>query len=408
MAKYIAEHGALPIYDVSSGIHHTTCFSPDGPCVGSYASLPPAGPILSAAFMKLQHLLTGQPYDMLLFAARMPSAICVASFVLLLYWISRELVADVRVRLTVLFIGALIPQVTFIGAYVNDDAIGLASGTLLLHRSLVMLRSRFTVGECITLGLSASALALSKLDYYPTLLGFGLLAAGRWAIARKEGEGARFLLKLGTAGVVAMLASGWFFVRNFVLYQDPTGAAVMFRSFKRAAPGYSMQSLAGQGYSFPDVFRSSWLTESVESFWARFDYMSLAPPSWVYKAILAVTIVALTGAAVQLASRLGHWRRERLNLESRWLGWVSLLLTAMGAVLLSAWTSYANAFQPQGRYMFAGLPGIVMAMAWGLHGWSTHPTYRAMVVSATCLGMVTLNAMCLLVVIVPAYYAWPG
>jgi len=411
MAWFIAVHNQLPIYDQSPDIHHTTCDTDAGPCYGSYASLPPGGPLLGAALMKLQHALTGQSYDDLIFPVRLASALCIGVYVLFLYLISRALLQDRFVRLSAVMIGAFIPQVTFLGGYANDDAIGLAAGAILLYLTIALLRDGLQRRTALLTGVSLGVLALAKVNYYSVLLPFGLCALARLGREWRAGRAKRFLGLLTLASVVGAAICGWWFVRSHRLYDDPIGVSVFYRSFYAAAPGYKAYTIAGQGGTILSMLRNPatpWWQKSFVSFWGLFDHMNvlLAPEiyGWIFMGMIVSLLGLLPAGFTCVASRRGgprdgHWRVQI------WLALAGLIAVA---TFQSLWTSLTHAFQPQGRYLYPGLIPIVLFLAVGVHGWSSRRGYRALAFGCVALAMLCLNVHALMFVIVPTYYNWPG
>jgi hypothetical protein len=407
LSTYVAEHASLPIYDVSPGIRHTTCFSRQGPCVGSYASAPPGAVLLSALPMALQHKLTGEPYGGLLLAARVTSALCIGVYVSFLYLISRALVADTFTRLTGVAIGAFIPQVTFIGSYTNDDAFSLAAGSMVLYASVTLLRGGLTLRKGALVGLSVGLLALSKLNYYPLFVVFSLAAVARLALEVRQGRARRYLGSLGLAMGVVAVGSGWWYVRGFVLYGDPFGTATLYRNFYRVAPAYRLHTLMGQGMSFPDMLREMpWVSWSFESFWGRFDYMSLLLPDAIYGVLAVFCTVCLAGLCMAGGWYVLSHRGVAASDREQALVWLVAVGVVLSTIVLSAWTSYTNDFQAQGRYLFPALVPMVLLLSIGLHAWSTQRGYRVGALSVMTMAMLALNIYSLVGVIVPTYHHW--
>jgi hypothetical protein len=102
------------------------------------------------------------------------------------------------------------------------------------------------------------------------------------------------------------------------------------------------------------------------SFWARFGWMNVVPPGWVFWLIGAIELAALGGlvrAALRARSSVvGHW--VLLAIPALALAWmVSFAITAG----LVAW---------QGRLLFPALPAIAILMARGLAAWGEPGTHR--------------------------------
>lgn len=409
MARYVAAHSALPIYDRSPEIDHTSCASQQGPCYGSYASAPPGGPLLSAALMKVQHALTGQPYDTLNTAARFASVLCLGVYVPFLYLAARALLDDQVVRLTALVLGAFIPQVSFLAGYTNDDMIGLAAGAAALYLAILVLRDGLDRRLALLAGLDLGVLALAKLNYYSVVLAFGLCAFLRLAREWRGGTARRFLGLLMVVLLTATAVSGWWFVRGIILYHDPFGTGIYYQRFYEVAPNYRAHTLAGQGFTVVTMLQKTpWIAWSFQSFWGLFDYMSLHLPLQVYTWI-EIFVCACIGGALTAAAR-ALLARRRITRAERWRAQIWLMLVGLVVLTIaqSLWTSLYNDFQPQGRYLYPALVPIVLLLAVGLHGFSRRRFYRTAAFGAATIALVSLNLYALMFVIVPTYYSWPG
>jgi hypothetical protein len=420
MDWYIAVHGQLPIFDRSSEIYHTTC-APDGPCYASYASVPPGGPLLAAGFMKLEQAVIGTPFepysivntggqgavDVPRAMARLASAVCVLLYVIFLYLTSRLLFQDRLVRMTALVLGAFIPQVTFMGAYTNDDSIGMAAGAVMLYLSVRMLRDGLSWRMALGTGVGLAALALAKLDYYMIFVAFAACALLRLRVEAREGHAPALVARLAASGVVAALLSGWWFVRGWLLYQDPFGLAVWRRHINALAPGYSAHTPAGQGRTIVTMLHDTlWAQFSFDSAWATFDYMSLWFSPWVYKAIHVAVALCIVGAVYGAA----HYLIVHRGLPARdwWRAqvWIVLLSLVVLVVMQSLYHSLTDAYNPQGRYLFPALVPAVLLLAAGAHGWSNSWWGRIPAFAAMGAGVLCLNLGALIFVILPAYHYW--
>ncbi|GAC1507311.1 MAG: hypothetical protein NVS2B16_02340 [Chloroflexota bacterium] len=420
MDWYVAVHDQLPIFDRSAQIYHTTC-APNGPCYASYASVPPGGPLLAAALMKVEHGITGTPYepfsvvntggqgtvDTLREAARGASALCVLMYVLFLYLTSRLLFSQPMVRMTAVVIGAFIPQVTFVGAYTNDDSIGMAAGTAVLYLSLRMLRDGLQWRTALATGLALGTLALAKLDYYMLFVAFAACAALRVRAEVQDRRVRAYVARLLAAAGVAALLSRWWFVRGWMLYRDPFGLAVWRRHINAAAPGYSAHTPAGQGSTIFSMLRDTpWAQFSFDSAWATFDYMSLWFSPWVYKAIHGGVALCIGGALYAVADYLTT--HHGLPARDRWRAqaWVILVSLVMIVVMQSLYHSLTDAYNPQGRYLFPALAPAVLFLAAGAQGWSSKWWGRTPAFAVVGAGMLCLNIGALVFTIAPAYHYW--
>jgi hypothetical protein len=120
-------------------------------------------------------------------------------------------------------------------------------------------------------------------------------AAVTW-VAWRRGQWRQWIaVNLFIAGVAGLL-SGWWFVRNQMLYGEPTG-------FEKLTELWGVR----------DPRDSFWLAVSElpyawTSLWGRFGYGQIPLPSWMYAGLFGVLLLSLAGyalAGVKLSRRAG-------------------------------------------------------------------------------------------------------
>jgi hypothetical protein len=202
-----------------------------------------------------------------------------------------------------------------------------------------------------------------------------------------------------TAGAVATLVSGWWFARNALLYQDPLGFAVQAAAVRAVAPDFAPPAELTRDPVYL-LTRTYWLPVTLESAFARFDYMSLwLPREFVtaWTALVAASVAAVlawAGSGLPRVRRLRRHRRVHLGL------YLGLLLVVAGAFAEDIVYTLSAGNSPQGRYLlFASVPFFLLV------GLAVERTFRRV---AWCLWVLPLflalaNAWSYLLVIRPAY-----
>lgn len=414
LALYIATHHSLPILDQSPGFVHTFCVAAG--CIDTYATSAPGAAIVSAAALVFQHLLTGLPYDPspfstvgmhlsripdpFVFAARLPSALFVGIYVLFLAATVRLASNNCSVRRTALILGAFIPQVTFVGAYVNDDSFGLAAGAAVVYTALRIVRHGLRPHTAILGGLSVGALLLAKINYDVLLFPVVVALLLRLAEEHKRSTAWRFLVLSAILWCVAFAIGGWWLFRNALLYGDPTGLHAMMQAFDRIRPGYShTHSFAAHGYTLVTLFlETNWARLTFKSFWGVFGYMGIYLPSLLYR--LFAGLLLLGGGGLML--RMLRCCRDRTATWDEVLLGTSFSIAMVLVILLSAWASLTKDYEPQGRYLFSALVPLALGLAIGIHAWRVPGPIRACIVPTLAVTMAGVNIFALWFVLVPA------
>ncbi len=274
---------------------------------------------------------------------------------------------------------AFTPQFVFIHAAVSNDAAIVFLSTLALWWLVRLLQGRDGWGDValgVTLGLAALA-KLSGLILWP-LAGAILIArtgmTGRWRRLWRDG-----LLIFG----IALLISGWWYVRNWQLYGDPTGLNVMLQI---AGPRQPPPTLAQLGREFEGLRIS---------FWGLFGWFSILLPVWVYRVLDGISVIAAAG----LVWGLGRSSLVRVPREV-WLltlpaGWLMLILAG-----LVRWTSLTPG--TQGRLLFPAIAAGMILVALGWCQWVPR-RWRPYWMGALCVFLLAVTLASPFWVIRPAY-----
>ncbi len=403
VARFIAEHDRFPVFDKEPDFPRTFCYSEAGPCYTTYATRPGSSSVISAAFMKLQHAVTGTPYTNMYIAARLTSVLSIPIYVFFLWMTIQLLLSERLVRITALMLGSFIPQVTFIGSFVTDHAFSLAAGAAVTYLSLRLLRDGFRGRMGIYCGVALGFLAQGTGIYYPI---FGLFGAA-WAIsafrAWREERTLRSVVSFSLVTAVLATAIGsWWLVRNFLLYGDPLGLEPLRQAFNALAP--LRQTPAEQGVTFTSLLDDPlWRRMSFRSFWATFGWVSIMVNHRIYLLIEAMLVAAAAGLVIALHQALSDYGRKVWQWWRSW-AWLLLALLVPSAILFSAWTSVYNDYQPQGRYLYSALIPVVLLTSHGLHSLWENGVYRQTVTLFVGGGMILLNLYSLIFVLVPIYY----
>lgn len=298
--------------------------------------------------------------------ARGFNALCVAIAAFLVFLAGRALWPQSRFAAVVAGLCAgLWPQLCFLGAYVNDDAFAVMSAAALVTACVLCQHHEFDRRHAIALGIGVGLVGASK-PYGLVFLPLALLWFWRWSGSNFAGSPRfasagfrrRTLLALGVA---AALVVPWL-VRNAMLFEgDPTGRRFLnreARAFVESLPP-AVKGSAKLLYFDPPERKlttarlGSWMDITFESFWARFGWMNVRGPRVLFIAALVVLAAGIIGSWPQ---RRAWWNAPEL------FAIPGLLLLIAGSLL----NSRIIDFQPQGRYLLAAAPALVLQVVGGL------------------------------------------
>jgi hypothetical protein len=257
------------------------------------------------------------------------------------------------VRLVVPASVASLPELTFVASYTNTDAYTVAAASLTVFAWCYGARTRWRPRARVLLGLAVGLVLLGKYTAY-LVAPLSLLVVVLTSARQPRRVGSTLL----TAALVATAVSGWWFVRSAVLYHDPLGFQVQAAAVRAVAPEFAPpEELTHDPIGL--LTRSYWLPVTLESAFARFDYMSLwLPRGFVAIWTALVTVAALAVPAWLLVSlpRLAH-PRHRVHLGL----YVPLFLVVAGAFVEDVVYTLTSGNSPQGRYLlFASVPFFLL------------------------------------------------
>lgn len=323
---------------------------------------------------------------------RLFSVLLGAGTVLCTYLIARRLFPDrPAIPLTAMALNAFIPMFLFISASVDNDNLVVFLASVALLMLVRVVQSGASRKFLLAVGVVTGLAALSKLS----ALGLLPLACLALLLRRDRPSWRPFLRAaprwIGECLIVvvpAVLIAGWWYMRNWQLYGDPTGMNAMLTvAGGRTAPGSLHELfLEFQGFLY--------------SFWGVLGgFTVLMHPTWIYTILDLSILLALIGLAAWA------WRIRRNRAPAPWRELI-LLAAWIGieAAALLRWTSTTLA--SQGRLMFAAISAICLFLALGFLGWlpPARQRYAGWAVSGLLLVLAVSTPF---TSILPAYAAAP-
>lgn len=268
------------------------------------------------------------------------------------------------------------PMFLFIAASADNDAPAAALCTCILALLAHVLRGRCSRRLALATGVLLGLAALTKLNAAAVGLPAALVMV--WTGKRQRSlrlTGEYLALMAATAAAI----SGWWFIRNQLLYRDPLALNVFLQIVGRRQQPPSLGRLLQE---MPGI----WL-----SFWGVLGNFNILLPgaSYVFVAILAAAAtVGLLKGAVQRRSLRPN---PALFLLGGWF--------ALEAMLLLRWTDLTPA--STGRLLFPAIGSVAVLLACGLTELAGRFSRTA---SAATVSLLVLNAtMALPLAILPAY-----
>ena len=356
--QWLAVHNSLPIGFEEEIIYPIWGFS--------YASSPYLPSIIGGFFMRMALLFTSDPH-FLLFVCRLVS---VVSGVGVVFWCFRigSKVFDNKasVYLMAVFIGFL-PQMVFLCGYFNNDTLSFFSCMLILDAILTARETSWNLKNSLYLAMGISICALTYYYAYGWIL---FAVAAYFYTAYLEKKGIKSVLKYaGIITLMVLVLAGWYFIRNAVIYDgdlfglnqsEVSRALYVASGHQISVGGVSAQMM---GLSFHQMlYEFGWIRTSSQSLLGYFGYMYY-PMRWIvydlYKIFFYIGLFCIV------------YFHSFVKINKKFV--LGMLFTIAIPVILSAYYSYFEDYQAQGRYLISILPGMIILIVSGydaLVNWS--------------------------------------
>lgn len=180
----------------------------------SYAFTPILSYMFSAVFMIITSWFTNDD-GIIFIASRFVSVFCMSAYVFINIQISKKLFKGIFRGLYLVFV-TLIPQMIFLGSYLNNDAFAMFTVAIIVYSWLLGIEKNWDWKSCIFLAIGIGLCALSYYNAY----GYILFSVIIYFVSNfiKKTDIKEFLKKGIVIAAVACAIGGWWFVRSYILY----------------------------------------------------------------------------------------------------------------------------------------------------------------------------------------------
>ena len=352
LSHWIFEHGRLPIGDEPELLNEIWGLS--------YGFTPYLPSIISAVFMKIASVFTTNG-TIILMAARMTSVLSGVGVYYLAIKCGEKFFEKKYSKYLFAFLLALIPQFIFMCGYHNNDTMALFAVMLIIYAWLIGIKSHWGIRQTVLLAVGISICMLCYFNAYGYILCSIVVCIGSVLRDKEIKIKWKFLMSriAIVVGVVLVLA-GWYFIRNIVIYD---GDALGITTSRECAEEYAQEeykpsnrgTLANTGGSIMDIVEShEWKEIVVKSTIGIFGYMSVG----MYESEYARYIVIFAIGWFLFIQYFYKHPKQRI-----WIG--PFLLCIIIPIFLNMYYSYANDYQPQGRYSFSCMPILALLATGG-------------------------------------------
>jgi 4-amino-4-deoxy-L-arabinose transferase-like glycosyltransferase len=281
---------------------------------------------------------------------------------------------------------AFLPQFTFRGSQVSNDALVTTMAACAVWGMVRIVRRGFTWRRGVLTAVALAAAWLTKINALCLVPAFALVILTEPVSWRQ-----RFVY-LSVFGVTLSLVAPWS-IRNVMLYGD---------AFALSAMPSAVPLLVVERAFVSDYWVTRFPREVFKTFVGYFGHATVKLPRLVYVAWLLFFAVAAAGLARRgRRGQQGHQGQQGRQSQQGQQGAMSMrlaaiLLTAIAGAVVILVRINLQFDQPQGRYLFPALPAIALMMAIGLESWRVPARPAA-------LALAAVNVLILAFVVIPAY-----
>lgn len=375
LSDYVFQHGALPnAWDEAVRINGWGF---------SYALRPMLVNILGAFNMWVVSLFTDSLYAQVL-AVRIISCFSGTAMVYFVFRCGQYLGWKPAWSWMAAAICGLMPQITFLAGYHNNDLFSTACVTAVMYCWLRGMREKWTWPDCIKFAIAMGVTILSYYNAYPYIL-FSIPLFFMTAFHRKmpRHEKREMWKKTGVIVLITFLIAGWWFIRMGVLYDgDILGSKtrlVMGEQFaeysKKPSVIFKPQR---EGVSYFELWNFthgdpfSWSKKTFMSSIALLGVMDFLFPAQVYDYPALILTIGLGLFILQFI----YWIVRQIyravkkqpcdhQANQDLLFFILAALSAALVIALALYYSWTDDYQPQGRYIIPAFTTFVLAMTAG-------------------------------------------
>ncbi|MBI2954740.1 MAG: hypothetical protein HYY30_10535 [Chloroflexi bacterium] len=317
---------------------------------------------------------------------RFLSVLMGAATIYVTYLLACELFPDDRIMaIGAALVNALIPQFLFISGSVNNDNLVNLLGAAGLLLTVQCLRRGLSLRRVIGLSVVVGLAPLAKMSGLGLL---GLVAVAALIDSWRYRSFPLFVRWTVPVGVATALLSGWWYLRNWLLYGDLLGLNVWLNITGGRPENLGIIDLLLSEF---EGFRMS--------FWAVLGGFNVVADRSVYWFFDALTVVSLLGLVLVALRRRQHFSAQAI------LFLVCAVWVAILGLALIRWTQMTMG--SQARLMFPSISVFAIALFLGIR--SIIPT-RLTTIATACLG-IAMFAIAITIPfrnIVPAYAKPPA
>ncbi len=392
--RHLYETQTLPVYGETYYIYNTNLLN-------AHALIPPLYYLLGVPLLASA---ADQNLETQVVVVRILSLLIGTGIVTIAYLLGRMLV-PARPHFALVF-AALVgfnPRFTYMSAAINsDNLVNLIAAALLLTLIYGIKQQSPTRRWMVTMGSLMGLGLITKQTIAVVIIASGVMIL--WLVWQqpKAQRVKTFVTMAVWMGSSMLLISGWFFVRNWLVYGDLTGLSLIGSQDSSYTPypyTHFSDSFLEMLFAtsplvipfFPTMFRS---------FWEYFDHVSIKVPQPIFWLFFVLTIGGGVGTLLWLVRQ---WRQRSGTKWQR--ASVASIALFIGLILASVFSAcYRMDYQPQGRYLFTALLPLMLVMLVGWESLAGMLRVRHIAAPLIIAAVFVANIATLITTIAPAHH----
>lgn len=334
----------------------------------SYAFTPIFDYMVSGVTMKLVSNFSTSEHCLLV-AARIPSVLSYMGFATMLMLISNKLFKEKSTRVIFFALTACLPQILFLGSYINNDSFAIFCTSLIVYAWLIGMESKWNIKSCVLLGIGVGLCALSYYNAYGYILTSAILFVLTFLKNQKENFLKKNFWKKGfLIFAIAFIIAGWWFIRNYMLYN---GDFLGLKTTEQYGEQYGVDTYKPSRRNNPDqrgenlmqmLFLDRWIVFTTRSFIGVFGNMNVIFQKPYYISYILIYCIGILGLCIGYIEKLFK-EKKLFNFN---ILQIIFVLNIIIPIMLSLYYSFFSDFQPQGRYIMPILIPTMYFIAKGI------------------------------------------
>lgn len=364
----------------------------------TYAFKPYIAYVFSAALCIFTDLLNIniEPF----MVSRFFSVICGVGTIYFTYLICKKIFIKSKVKYIVPIFLATIPQFAFLNSYVNQDSFMIFLSSITVFLWIEGVANNWEWDVVIKISIVNGLIMLTYMNGYSIILCTVILV-----IITYKDKNAEFYKKTAIFVMIVILVSGWFFVRNLIIYNGELfGSSISLELQEKLAIESLKPSLRDVPYKhgfnmFTMIVHTDWLKKCFMSFWALLGNMDIRLNSGYYFIYMVISVLTIIVLINNMRRSLVN-RNYGYNLKLR----IVFIIEIFVVLIISMRYSTYKDFQPQGRYVYPAIIPIIIFIGEVFDYFLRKFTYKKWIIFSLFCIIIIFNITLPILAMIKEYY----